>query len=486
MADSLKRKFFSGIAWTFVQNIAVRALSVIFTIILARLLMPEDYGLIGMLSIFIAISDVFIQSGFGQALIQKSDCNDDDYSTAFYFNVVVSVLIYFVLFISAPLIASFYHEPQLVNITRVLSFNFILGSFNIVQQSKLRKSMNFRPLAFITLMCTAGSGGVGIILAYCGFGVWALVAQTLCATLVRVLLFPVYTRWTPNRPFSMASFRHLWGFGSKILVTGILDVIIINLSNILIGRFFNKDQVGYFSKARNFADVPAQTLSSVLGTVLFPLLSEIHDDEERHKAVYRKTCYYTVLITFPFMILMALLAKPIVIILFTNRWEACIPLFQAFLFARALLPLNIINSQMLQSGGDTKTYMNLYFVTGPLSIIAIIVSIPFGVQAMAWATLISGLFYYIFFAVVIGNKIGYSYIKQLWERRMIYLSLVFMTMGVYFCILLLKEMWLQLILGFLIGMLIYIICCKLFKIVDEGMLISLRDRLKFGKKNNKI
>lgn len=483
MADTLKRKFFSGIAWTFVQNIAGRALSVIITITLARLLMPEDYGLIGMLSIFIAVSDAFIQSGFGQALIQKSDCSDDDYSTAFYFNVAVAALIYFVLFILAPFIASFYHEPQLVNITRVLSLNFVIGSFNIVQQAKLRKSMKFRSLAIITLISTVASGAIGIIFAYCGFGVWALVSQTLCTTLFSAILFPVFTRWTPNKPFSKASFIHLWGFGSKILVTGILDVVIINLSNILIGRFFNKNQVGFFSKARSFAEIPAQTLSSVLGTVLFPLLSEIHDDEELHKAVYRKTCYYAILMTFPFMILMALLARPIVILLFTEKWEPCVPLLQAFLLARAFLPLNIINSQMLQSRGDVKMYMNLYFVTGPLAIIAIIVSIPFGVQAMAWATLISGLLHYVVYAVAIGKRMEYSYMKQLWERRTIYLSLILMTIGAYLSIYWLAELWIQLVIGITTGMTIYIVCCIFFKVVDEEMLIALREKIKVGKKN---
>ena len=173
MAESIRKKFFSGLAWTFVQSVAVRVISVVVTIILARLLMPEDYGLIGMLSIFIAISDVFIQSGFGQALIQKTDCTDEDFSTAFYFNVAVSVLIYIILFFFAPLIADFYHEPNLVLLTRILSLNFILGSFNVVQHSKLKKELNFKPLAIITLLCTVISGVVGIAMAYSGFGVWA-------------------------------------------------------------------------------------------------------------------------------------------------------------------------------------------------------------------------------------------------------------------------------------------------------------------------
>lgn len=484
MAESLKKKFFSGIAWTLVQNVATKVLGVVFTIVLARLLMPEDYGLIGMLSIFIAISEVFIQSGFSQALIQKSKCTEEDFSTAFYFNVGISLFIYIVLFFSAPLIARFYHEPQLIILTRVLSLNFVLGSLNIVQQSKISKAMNFKALAIITLICTAVSGIVGMSMAYLGFGVWALVAQTLTATLLRVFIFPRFTKWHPNRPFNMASFKHLWNYGSKILVTGIFEVIIRNLSNILIGRYYDKEQVGYFSKARSFSDVPATMMSSVLGTVLFPLLSEIHEDEERHKAVFKRVSFYTVLFSFPLMLLMTLLAKPIVIILFTEKWAPCIPMLQAFLLARAFLPLNVINAHMLQTKGDTKLYMNTYFITGPLSIIAIIVAIPFGVQAMAWATLVSGVLYYSIFSIVVGNKINYSFIRHLWDWRMIFLSLLIMSLGVYFSIQLVSGMWAKLIVGGIVGVVIYVACCSLFKLVDAEMVQIIKTKLKIGRKTN--
>lgn len=469
MAESLKNKFFSGIAWTLIQNIAGKALSVVFTIILARLLMPEDYGLIGMLSIFIAISDVFIQSGFGQALIQKSNCTDDDFSTAFYFNVGVSITIYIILFICAPLIADFYHEPQLIILTRVLSLNFVLGSLNIVQQSKIAKAMNFKALAVVSIVCVFFSGVVGITMAYMGFGVWALVGHTLSATMLRVFIFPLFTKWHPNKPFNRASFRHLWSYGSKILVTGILEVIIRNLSNILIGRYYDKEQVGYFSKARNFADVPAMTISSVLGTVLFPLLSEIHEDEKKHKAVFKRVSFYTVLLSFPLMILMTLLAEPIVIILFTEKWAACVPMLQAFLLARAFLPLNVINANVLQTKGDTTLYMKVYFVTGPLSVLAIVIAIPFGVQAMAWATLISGVLYYLIFAVVIGKRINYSFAKLLWDWRMILLSLLIMSVSVFFSIHWISGMWGQLIIGSAVGISIYLGCCKVFNLIDEDM-----------------
>lgn len=469
MADTIKARFFSGIVWTFIQNVAVRALGVVFTIILARILVPEDYGLIGMLSIFIAISDVFIQSGFGQALIQKTNCTDEDFSTAFYFNVFVSVVIYVILFFSAPLIAGFYRETQLIALTRVLSLNFVLGSLNVVQQAKLQKAMNFKPLAILTLIATGLSGIVGVTMAYMGFGVWSLVAQTLCATLVRVIIFPFFTSWHPNRPFNYQSFRHLWGYGSKILVTGILEVIIRNLSNILIGRYYNKEQVGYFSKAQSFADVPSTMISSVLGSVTFPLLSEIQEDKSRHALVYNRVTFNTILITFPVMILLCLLSKPLVYILLTEKWLACVPMLQAFLLARMFLPLNIVNASVFQSTGDTKRYMYLYFVTGPLSVVAIVVSIPLGVQAMAWATLIAGIAYYLVFAIVIGRKINFRFYRQIWAWRKILLSLLIMTACVLLCNSLINKPLLQLLAGGSIGLFIYLVCCRCFNLIDDDI-----------------
>lgn len=477
MAESIRKKFFAGLAWTFVQSIAVRAVAMVVTIILARLLTPEDYGLIGMLSIFIAISEVFILSGFGQALIQKSECTDDDFSTAFYFNVAVSVLIYIILFFAAPLIADFYHEPNLIMLTRILSLNFIFGSFNVVQQSKLKKELNFKPLAIISLLCTIISGIVGIAMAYCGFGVYALVGHTLSATLMRVVFFPFFTKWHPNRPFNLQSFRHLWGFGSKILVTGIIDVFVSNLSNILIGRFYNKELVGYFSKARSLADIPAMTMSSVLGTVLYPVLSEIHNDEARHAAVYKKVSRNAVVFTFPVMLLLALLAEPIIILLFTEKWAPAIPLFQALLLARSFLTLNIINAHMLQSRGETKLFMNLYFITGPIILVAIAVSIPLGVQAMAWATFISGIIYYALFAIVIDKKIGYSLCQQLWDWRMIFFSLILMSIGVFLSIHWISNLWMQLFIGALVGTIVYLSCCMAFHILDDDMMKVLKSKI---------
>lgn len=466
---SIKNKFFSGVFWSFMQNIAIKVFSFVFMIILTRLLTPSDYGLIGMLSIFISISTVFISSGFGEALVQKQNCSDDDYSTAFYFNLIIATFIYLILFLGAPLIASFYREPQLVPLTRVLALNFVLGAFNIVQQSKLTKSMEFKTLAIISLICTVLGGIAGVVLAYNGFGVWALVFQTLIATFSRLVLFPFFTRWHPNRPFNVNSFRSLWQYGSRLLVTGVLGVVINNLSGVLIGRFYDKQQVGYYDRAQNIAAMPSESILSVLSSVTFPTLCAYQEDTNQRLDVYKRVLFNAILIVGPIIFLIALLAEPIVIILFTEKWAPCIPLLQVLLMARLFVPIGAIHTVLLRSYGDTTLYMKLYFITGPISLLAILVSIPYGVIAMAWATFIGSLFAYSIPAYVIGRKFGYPLFKQLWDCRKVFISLLIMSIGVYCIKGMFINIWMQLIVGGITGMVIFFLCCIKFQLIDSDI-----------------
>lgn len=480
MAESIKNKFFSGVVWSFVQNVVLKILGFVFTIILTRLLSPEDYGLVGMLAIFIAISEVFILSGFGQALVQKKDCTDDDFSTAFYFNVSVALFIYMVLFFSAPLIAQFYHEPQLVVITRVLSLNFVIGSLNIVQRSKLTKAMDFKPLAMISLIGSLTGGLVGVSMAFVGFGVWALVSQTLSSSLSMAVAFPLFTKWYPNRPFSRDSFKQLWNYGSKILVTGTLGVVSRNISSILIGRFYDKEQVGYFHRAQTLAELPASILHHVLDDVSFPAFCKVQSEKERRIEIYRRILFNAVLIAAPVMILMALLARPLVLILFTEKWLPCVPMLQAFLMARMLMPIGATQTALLRSTGDTTTYMKMYFVLIPISLMAIVVSIPFGVVAMAWATLISAVINFLITTYVVGKKFNYSVFSQIWEWRMIVLSLLIMSVGVYLSVFFIANVWIQLVVGGLVGVALYGLCCKMFHLIDEDLKQIVLSKLHFN------
>ena len=278
MPQSVRSQLLHGVAWNFIEKVLMRGASFIIGIILARLLSPSDFGLIGMLAIFVAISNVFIEGGLAKALIQRKDCQDIDFSTAFVANVSMSLVIYVVLFLTAPLIADFYDEPILTDITRILSLNFVLGSFNIVQRAKLMANVDFKSLAQINVISTIVSGIVGIAMAYYGWGVWSLVGQTLCSTIVLLLLFPFYSKWRPSIKFSPNSFRQLFGFGSKLMATGVYSVILNNISTICIGRFYKSNQLGFYTRASQFSEIISSTMFDVLGNVTFPVLSHLQDD----------------------------------------------------------------------------------------------------------------------------------------------------------------------------------------------------------------
>lgn len=478
MSDTLKSKFFSGVIWTFVQNVGLRLLSFVFTVILTRILSPEEFGLIGMLSIFISVSLVFISSGFADALVQKSECTSKDYSTAFFFNVGVSVLIYIILFFAAPLIANFYHEPQLCLLTRVLALNFVLGSLNIVQRAKLTKALNFKPIAIVTVVSTVISGIIGVAMAYNGFGVWSLVAQTISTTAISVILFPFFSRWKPEKTFSFDSLKYMWNYGSKILVTALLEVIVANTSSILIGRYYNKKQVGYYSRSQSMAEIPAGSIFSVLYSVTFPILCDCQQDTTRQLNVYKRILFNTVLFVCPIIILLALLAKPIVLILFTEKWLPCVPLLQALLLARMFMPISSTGNGLLRSRGNTSLIMKLFFFTGPLTLVGIIVSIPFGVEAMAWATMICAIVSFLIQSYFVGRVSGYSLLSQLKDWRMIGVSLLLMCIGVLGLIYLISNIWLQTIVAAIVGMGIYIGCCFLFKMIDNDFVNMIKTKLK--------
>lgn len=478
MADSIKKKYLSGVAWTLGQNILVRGASFVFTIILARILSPEDYGLIGMLSIFITISQVFISSGFGEALIQKEVCTEEDYSTAFYFNIIVSLLAYIILFFSAPYISAFYYEEKLCLLLRVLALNFIINSLTIVQSARMTKEMNFRSFSIINFLSTIISGIVGVILAYTGFGVWALVVQTIFSSFVLFVLFVFFNNWLPKLGFSMESFRHLWNYGSKLIVTGLISVIQLNLSSILIGRFYKSAQVGYYTRAQSFGELPSTILFSVFSSVTFPTFCKLQNDRDRLLKVYKRIIFNIVLITCPIILCLVLLSKPLILILLTDKWLPCVPLLQWLLLARMFLPIGATQTSLLRSIGRTDLYMKLYFVTAPLSLLSIIISISFGVRAMAMATFIAAVLSNFISSYIIGKLVGYGIKDQIKDWRRIFLSLSIMCIGVYLTIMIIPYTLLQLVLGGLVGFSLYTLCCYVFSLVDADIIRIVKSYIK--------
>lgn len=474
MAESVRSQLFHGVIWNFIEKVIVRGLQFVIGIILARLLSPSDFGLVGMLAIFIAISNVFIDGGFSKALIQQQNCTNNDYSTAFVTNVGVSLFIYTVMFVIAPWIAVFYNEPILTDLTRVFALNFILGSFNIVQRAKLMAKVDFKSIAAINFLSTLIGGIVGISMAYFGFGVWSLVGQTLCSSIALILIFPYYSRWKPSVRFSRDSFRRLFGFGSKLMFTGVVSVIVNNISTICIGRFYRSNQLGFFTRANQFPELASSIMSDVLGTVTFPILSHLQEDRNHLVSVYRKSLFFTAFCVFPIMILSALLARPIVVVLITEKWLPCVVMMQWLFLARMFTPLSSINMNILNAIGRSDLFMKLDFSKIPLVLIVLAITIPISVEAITIGSFISSFICFFVNAYLPGRIFGYGALQQLRDWRYIILSVVLMAVCVYSYLMFVSNTWLQLVGGGLIGCGVYLTCCWLFKVIDEEMLKMLK------------
>ncbi len=482
MAESVRKQLTHGIAWNFIEKVLMEGVQFIIGVILARLLMPSDFGLIGMLAIFIAISNVFIDGGFAKALIQKKDCQDIDFSTAFVANILLATIIYTVLFFTAPLIAVFYDEPILTTLTRVLALNFLLGSFNIVQRARLMAKVDFKSLAQIKVISVILGGLVGVVMAYRGLGVWSLVGQTISTTIMQIFLFPFYSQWKPSFRFSRDSFKQLFGFGSKLMITGVSSVIINNISTICIGRVYNSISLGFYTRASQFSQLISFTVNDVLGNVTFPVLSHLQDERDHMISVYRKTLYLTALVIFPIMILCALLAKPIILILLTEKWLPCVVLMQWLFLARMFTPLSSVNMNILNAIGRSDLFLKLDFSKIPLIILSLVITIPISVEAICIGSFVTSFICFFINAYLPGRMFGYGAWLQIKDWRYIFLSILIMTVFVLLFTHFVENMWLQMFVGGAIGAISYLACCYLFGLINKEMIdmIKLRKSSKNG------
>lgn len=474
MTQSVRSQLLHGVVWNFVEKVLIRGASFFIGVILARLLSPSDYGLIGMLAVFISVSGVFIEGGLAKALIQRQNCQDIDYSTAFVTNVGMSIIIYFIMYVSAPCIADFYGEPILIDLTRILSINFILGSFNIVQRAKMMAKVDFKSLAQINVISTVVSGIIGIAMAYYGYGVWALVGQTLCSTIVLIILFPVYSKWKPSLKFSIHSFRQLFGFGSNLMVTGVYAVVLNNISTICIGKFYRSGQLGFFTRASQFSELISSTSYEVIGNVTFPVLSELQDDKTRLIEVYRKSLFFTAMSIFPIMILTSLLARPIIIVLLTEKWLPCVVLIQWLCLARMFTPLSAINMNILNAVGRSDLFMKLDFSKLPLILLTFVITIPISVEAIVIGDFVSTFICFFINAYLPGRMFGYGAWEQIKDWRYIILSILIMAGVVCLILSFITNVWLQLFIGGLVGLLVYLGCCVLFNVINDDILVLMK------------
>jgi len=429
--SSLKTKTINGLFWSFIDNAAVKILQFAIGIILARLLSPKEFGLIGMLTVFIALSRSFIDSGFGNALIRKNQCTQTDYSTVFYFNLVVGILLYIILFISSGSIAAFFNEPQLRQILQVFGLVVIIDSFTIIQKTILTKNINFKLQARISVISSIGSGIVAITLAYNGFGVWSLVIQQLLRQGLNSLFLWIWNKWLPTLVFSRESFKNLFAFGSKLLLSGLIYTTFNNLYYFVIGKFFSAQELGFYTRANQFSNLPSQQIQGVISRVSYPVLSEMQDDPVRLKAAYQRLIRSTVYITFFLMLSMAAVAEPMVIGLIGEKWRQSIIYLQLLCIVGMFYPLHALNLNMLQVKGRSDLFLKLEIIKNLLIVPVVLLGLSFGIKWMIAGMIVKSFIAYYLNSLWSGKLIGYSFFEQIKDIWPSFLFAFVISFGIY-------------------------------------------------------
>jgi len=379
---SLKDKAKAGLIWSAIERFSTQFIQLAVMLVLARLLGPEAFGLIGMLAVFIALSQTVVDSGMREALIRTVTPTAEDCATVFYFNIGISIGLYGLLFVSSPAIASFYNQPELTSLMRVLGLVVIINSFMVIQQALLSIKMDFKTLAKASLLAVLVSSVIALTLAYLSFGVWALVGQTLSYAFLQVTFLNVLHRWRPQASFSKESFNRLFGFGSKLLLSSMLDTFYQNIYQLIIGKQFNSTEVGFFTQARNLTRIPAATMTSVIQRVTYPMLSAIQHDVPRLERSYLKIMQLAALVIFPLFFGVAVVADDFIPLLLGEEWRASAALVAIIAFGTALYPIHSINLNFLKVKGRSDLFLKLEVIKKIVITLVLFITVPLGVEAI--------------------------------------------------------------------------------------------------------
>jgi len=433
-------------------------------IVLARLLLPKDYGIIALLTIFIALANVFTQRGLNTALIQKKDANDTEFSSVFYVNLIVVGILYVILFFAAPFIAVFYEELQLIPVFRILSITLFFGAFNSIQNSVVARKMQFKKLFLSSLGAILISGTVGIIMAYAGFGVWALVIQQLTNQLVVTLILWFTVKWRPKLLFSFERVKGLFSYGWKLLVSSLIDTFYMNLQILIIGKMYSPDMLGFYNRGARFPALVVTNINGSISSILFPVLSANQDNGNLMKRMVRRSIVTSSFVIFPTMIGLAVCAEPLVKILLTEKWLPCVPFLQIFCANYALWPIHTANLQAINALGRSDIFLKLEIIKKVLGLAILGVTVFYGVYAIALGGVFGGLIATIINAYPNRKLLNYSYNEQ-WNDIMpsLLLSLV-MGAVVYSVQWFGMTVWKTLIVQVCGGFVLYVGMARIFKL----------------------
>ncbi len=411
--SELKQKTINGMVWSVSERISLQVMHMLVSIILARLLGPSEFGLLGMLAIFTSIAQSVLDSGFGSALIQKKDATQTDSSSIFYFNLLIGIFLASIFFFSAPLIADFYQQPILKPITRVLSLNMIINAFSLVQFSILRKKMEFKNHFIVSMIAVLFSGVAGIIAAYNGLGVWSLVIQTLSHSLAQAIALWILSKWRPIGHFSFESLKTMFSFGSRLLVAGIIETVFKNLYQTFIGKVYSPSDVGYYSRASTMESAASVATSMALGTVVFAAFSPYQDDDTTLRKVHSKTIKMSMFVLMPVMIGLIAIAEPLFLFLLTEKWADSIPYFQLLCVIGLLFPIVVQNYNLLRIKGRTDLHLRLEIFKYVITVIAIALTYKHGIIALIYGQITVAVISHFVVSYFVGRLVDYTLFDQL-------------------------------------------------------------------------
>lgn len=477
---SIKQQTINSAKWNFIDRVAGQGIQFLLGIVIARFLLPSDYGAIGMLAFFFAISQAFIDSGFSSALIRKKNPTEEDFSTTFYFNFAISIVVYIILFLIAPWVAVFFKIPILCSVMRVQSITLIINAIMAVQVAMLNIRLDFKSLAKRNIAATLISGICGVVLAYLGYGIWALVFQQIVASVINLIFICSVCKWYPKTKFNKKAFKELGAFGSRLLASGLLNTIYTHLTTLAIGKFYTAKDLGFYSRGSDFARVPNYAINGVLGTVTYPILAQIQDNEERLISVYRKYIRITSLCIFIFSGLLCALAKPIILLTLTDKWAEAIIFLHAFAFSCAFDHFSTINLNLLKVKGRSDLYLRLEIIKKIIAVAILFAAIPLGVLAICLSKLLNNQIAVFINTYYTGKLFHLGYVQQMKDVLPFLICCIFACLPAYAITLTDLPHILSIILGSSVSLLLYWFLLR--NNPDMQEVIGLFKN-KFGKKN---
>lgn len=471
--QSLKDKTVKGTMWSAVDNVAQFGVAFLVSIVLARLLSPDDYGLIGIITIFTSVCTAIIGGGFSSALIRKKSPTDDDYNTAFIINLGLSLVLYAIVFLCSPLIADFFGREELVALTRASSLTMIIGALAIVQQVRLTKRIDFKTQTKITLIASVASGVVGIAMALLGLGVWALVIQSVLAQILRTALLWFFNHWIPSLRFSKESFHELFGFGWKLMVSSILDNLWKELYQLVVGKFYSPATLGQYTRAKQFSSMFSSNLTTVIQRVTYPVLSDIQDDRERMIAAYRKIIKTTMFMTFALMFALGAVSEPLLYCLIGEKWHEAATYLPWICLIGSLYPLHAINLNMLQVQGRSDLFLGLEIVKKIIGLAPLFIGAFVGIFPMLYTSVFTSIISYFLNSYFPGKLLGYTSWMQIKDVFPSFAISMTMAVVVYILKYLPFTYWIILPIQMVVGLYIFILLCKVIKIEESKELIKM-------------